>query len=293
MSSPADISFNPVNVLLPIYFDVSGINTSLFGQLVDVSGTIIRVREKIHLNCLYDQSGSLINYRQDDEEDIFEVDISANYSDRLAQDISAALHIYEGASYDIDKRGISKLDASLVFLDAENTFTQYNSLQDFVLSYFANKVLGHPGALSAISNDSMIRDNTSAIFDVSNMRTKLSSLSKEEGTMTDNDAKFIVQQVMNQDLARFNGIDKRSDGYTPLPFVVGDKFYIQIRMSNNTYSLKNTIANPTTISTGLLYPDSSSAPEGTIQAIPDEQDQYLLEFMVGTAISGVEERNDF
>jgi hypothetical protein len=278
-----DASTNNVSVLLPIYFDVSGINSELFGQLVDVSGTVMRVRDKLPVSSLYDASGALISFRQDSIETQFEIDISNVYARRLARDISGSLHIAEGEHYDITKRGVDHIDASLVFVAADVTdaFKKYNSIQDFVVSYFANKILGHPGALSAISNDSSIREMVSNMFAQSVIEYKLSSSTKTEGSMTDNDAKGIVQQMMNQDLARFDVVDKRADGYTPLPFAPGDLVYIQVRMSNNSYTLHNTLANPSSLSFGTLTPANASAGE-VANDIPDTEDQYLLEFMIGT-----------
>ena len=273
----ADPSPNNVSVILPIYFDVSGIDVSLFGQQVDMSGIIIKVNTPLSTSSLYDMYGSLISYRQDTQENIFEVDISQAKVLQLASDISSALYIVDGAQYDITKRGINNLDASRVFVSANTTFQQYNSIQDLIVSYFAEKILGHPGALSAISNDSSIRSSATQIFSETAFATKLASQSKNEGTMTDNDAKAIVQQVMNQDLARFNLVDKRTDGYTPLPFAAGDKIYVQMRMSNNTYSLKQAITNPSSITTGLLHAASYSIGAGS-NNIPSDNDKYLLEF---------------
>jgi hypothetical protein len=283
MSSPADSTTNAVSILFPIYFDVSGVNAELFGQGYDVSGQIIRVREKLNPASFYvNENNSYISFRQDTNEDIFQVDISAGKAAEISQDISASIHLFEGATYDVTKRGVDKLDCSGVTGFANTgDFTKYNSIQDFVASYFAYKVLGHPGALAAISNDSVIRSSASATFAATVIAGKLSSSVKAEGSMTDDDAKAIVQQVMNQDLARFNLIDKRADGYTPLPLADGDKIYVQLRMSNNTYSLKQTVANPTTITTGIVSPASASA-SGSASAIPSDNDQYLLEFMLGT-----------
>jgi hypothetical protein len=283
MSSPADSTNNAVSVLFPIYFDVSGIDAQLFGQAYDVSGQILRVREKLPVAPFYtNENDALISFRQDVSENIFEVDISRGNALRISQDISASVHLFEGASYDVTKRGVDKIDCSGVTgFTGTGDFVRYNSIQDFVLSYFAYKVLGHPGALAAISNDSTIRGSASTIFAASVIANKLSSSAKEEGSMTDDDAKAVVQQVMNQDLSRFNIIDKRADGFTPLPLLDGDKIYIQLRMSNNTYSLKQSTANPTTITTGIVSPASGSA-SGTPSAIPSENDQYLLEFMLGT-----------
>ena len=281
---PADISINNVSILLPIYFDVSGINAEMFGQGFDISGTTIRVREKLPVSSLYDASGALISFRQDTDETIYEVDVSGVYAGRLARDISSSLHVYDGATYDITKRGIDKLDASLVFdsPDVTSTFRRFYSIQDLVVSYFANKILGHPGALAAISNDSSIREMVGGMFDQDVIGYKLSSSSKSEGSMTNNDAKAIVQQVMSQDLARFNVVDKRADGYTPLPFAPGDIIYVQVRMSNNSYTLKNTLANPTGMTTGVLQPASQSAGDFPGSIIPSVDDMYLLEFMIGS-----------
>jgi hypothetical protein len=283
MSSPADSATNPVSILLPIYFDVSGLDAQLFGQEIDVSGEIIRVCKKLPVGAFYtSENDALISFRQNADEDIFEVDIAASNAGRIAQDISASLHLVEGTTYDVAKRGFNELDCSGVSgFSNTGAFDSYYSIQDFVLSYFAYKVLGHPGALAAISNDASIRASGTSIFAAANFATKLSSAAKTEGTMTDNDAKAVVQQVMNQDLARFNLIDKRADGYTPLPFAAGDKVYVQIRMSNNTYSLKQSVANPTTITTGIVSSANASA-SGTPSAIPSEFDQYLLEFELGT-----------
>jgi hypothetical protein len=280
----ADISINNVSILLPIYFDVSGINAEIFGERYDISGTTIRVREKLPVSSLYDASGALISFRQDTDEDIYEIDVSGVYAARLARDISSSLHVYDGASYDITKKGIDKLDASLVFdsPDVTTSFTRFYSIQDFVVSYFANKILGHPGALAAISNDSSIRTMVGGMFNQSVINYKLSSSSKGEGSMTNNDAKAIVQQVMNQDLVRFRIADKRTDGYVSLPFAPGDIIYVQVRMSNNSYTLKNTLANPSTMSVGTLEPASASAGDAPGSTIPSADDKYLLEFMIGS-----------
>ncbi len=250
----------------------------LFGQLVELSGVIIPVIPTIPAASFFDGSASLIAYRQDVSENIFSADISRTFALQIAQDVSAALFLQEGATYDVTKRGVQHLDASGVFPGVDGTFRYYNSLQDFILSYFANKILGHPGALAAISNDSTIRSMTSTIFSATNIAFKLSSESLEEGSLTDDDAKAIVQQVINQDLSRFNNIDKREDGYTPLPILPGDKIYIQIRLYDNTYSLKSVVSNPSQISTGIVLPSSASAGTTPTPIQPGVYDYYLLEF---------------
>ncbi len=288
MPTPADSATNAVSILFPIYFDVSGINAELFGEAYDVSGQIIKVKQTLPVASFYAaEDDSLIAFRQDTSENIFQVDISRGKALKVAQDISASLHLYEGATYDVSKRGVQSLDCSGVTGFSADTaganFSKYNSIQDFIVSYMAYKVLGHPGALAAISNDSVIRSNASTIMAASVIANKLSSESKAEGSMTDDDAKAIVQQVMNQDLARFNTTDKRADGYTPLVLMAGDKIYVQLRMSNNTYSLKQSVANPAAITTGVVSPANASTNGvgGGSSAIASENDQYLLEFMLG------------
>jgi hypothetical protein len=278
MSTPADTITNSVSLLFPIYFDVSNINVELFGQLVELSGVIIPIVTPIPSTSFFDGSNSYIAFRQDISENIFSADISRGFAVQIAQDVSASLFLLEGATYDVTKRGVQHIDASAAFVGVGDPFRYYNSIQDFVVSYFANKILGHPGALAAISNDSTIRATTSAIFSPANILNKLSSAVKEEGTLTDDDAKAIVQQVINQDLARFNQIDKREDGYTPLPLYAGDKIYFQIRSFGNTYSLKSPVSNPTQISTGIVLPGSASAGSEPTPISANTYDYYLLEF---------------
>lgn len=278
MSTPADTATNPVNLLMPIYFDVSDVNVELFGQLVELSGVVLRVIPTIPAVNFFDGSNAYISYRQDISENIFSADISRAFALNIAQDMSAALYLWEGTTYDVTKRGVEHIDASAAFVGVGDSFRYYNSLQDFVLSYFANKILGHPGALAAISNDSTIRGQASGIFAPENIANKLSSASREEGTLTDDDAKAIVQQVINQDLARFNNIDKRADGFTPLPLYAGDKIYVQMRLFNNTYSLKTPAGNPSQISTGIVLPGSATAGTTPTPIQPGVYDYYLMEF---------------
>jgi hypothetical protein len=278
MSTPADTSTNSVSLLFPLYFDVSGINAELFGQLVELSGVVIPVIPTIPAASFFDGSAAYISYRQDVSENIFSADISRTFALQIAQDMSAALFLQEGATYDVTKRGVQHLDASAAFAGVDTTFRYYNSLQDFMLSYFANKILGHPGALAAISNDSTIRSRTTTLFSPDNITFKLSSAALEEGSLTDDDAKAIVQQVINQDLARFSAIDKRADGFTPLPILPGDKVYVQLRLYDNSYSLKSVVSNPSQISTGIVLPASGSAGLTPTPIQPGVYDHYLLEF---------------
>jgi hypothetical protein len=278
MPSPADPNTNSISLLLPLYFDVSGVNIELFGQLVELSGVILPIMTPIPSDNFFDGSAAYISYRQDISENIFNADISRSFALRIAQDISAALFMVEGATYDVTKRGVQHIDASAAFPGVNDGFRYYNSIQDFVLSYFANKILGHPGALAAISNDSTIRASVTTLFDASGITFKLSSASREEGSLTDDDAKAIVQQVINQDLARFNNIDKREDGFTPLPLYAGDKIYLQVRLYDNTYSLRTPATNPSAISTGIVLPGSASAGTEPTPIQPGVYDYYLLEF---------------
>jgi hypothetical protein len=280
MSSPADPVNNAVSILLPIAFDVSGINAELFGQLVELSGIILPIQIVLPATHFYDGSNSYIYYRQDISENIFSTDISRTYAAIIAQDISASLGLWEGATYDVTKRGINHIDASNAFPGISEPFKYYNSMQDFVLSYFAFKILGHPGALAAISNDSTIRDQTSALLNTDTITYKLSSASKDEGSLTDDDVKAIVQQVINQDLSRFDKVDKRIDGYTPLAMYAGDRVYLQVRMYGNSYSLHSPASNPTTVSTGLVSAASATAGLPT-QISYATYDTYLLEFLLG------------
>jgi hypothetical protein len=267
----ADSSNNPVTIYMPMTFELSGLNVKLFGQKFDMSGTVIRCTNDLSASKFYvndDISHSWIYYNQDASENNFTAQLgSVETISGIIDAIKAALNFQDGSAYNAADRGKTDLDASAVFVGAGSTWTNYHSLQDFVLSYFANHILGHPGALAAISNDSDIR---------SNINTKFPLVLAEIQTMSEDRRKVIVQQVMNQDLSRFNEADKGTN--QPLKLFAGDKLFVQVLLQSNTYSLQNTLYAPDLLTgQGVNTTQNVSLP-GASTPVNANPDYYLIEF---------------
>ena len=230
-----------VRITIPITYTISGIDAQILGQLFTMAGTKIIANNTLSASNFYDVNGySWIQYKQGPTGVSGEDDFMAGIKDisaarNIKSDILSSLHISDGTTYDATRQGTANLDCSAVFLNQSSKWYNFHNLQDFILSYFANKLLGHPGALAAISNDSEIR---------SNVTTGFTSSLNELQTMTEDKLKSIVQQMMNQDLARFS--EDAKDG------------------------------SPSSMTGGVITPASSYA--STTQNVIGDNDSYLLVF---------------
>jgi hypothetical protein len=276
-----DTTANAVTIYMPMTFELSGMDVKLFGQKFDMSGTIIVCTNSLDVTKFYvdDNSGaSWLSYNQDVSENNFQAFLGTTATlDAIINEISGALNFVDGKVYNAAKRGETDLDASAVFVGAGATWTNYHSLQDFVLSYFANHILGHPGALAAISNDSAIRGS---------INVKFPAVLEEIKNMTEDRRKVIIQQVMNQDLSRFNEADKGTT--QPLKLVAGDKILLQIVLRENTYSLQNTVYAPeqltgqgTATTANASVPNPAPAGGNLVNA---SADYYLIEFTLANPL---------
>jgi hypothetical protein len=268
---PADSTANPVTIYMPMTFELSGIDVKLFGQRFDMSGTIIVCTNDLSASKFYvndDISNSWLSFNQDASENNFSAFLgSVETISGIIEAIKTALNYTDGSSYNVAHRALTDLDASAVFVGAGATWTNFHSLQDFVLSYFANHILGHPGALAAISNDSAIRNS---------INTKFPEVLAEMQTMSEDRRKVIIQQVMDQDLSRFNEADKGTT--QPLKLVAGDKLLLQIVLRDNTYSLQTTVYAPDSVSNGVSSAQNGSLPANSGNAVAANPDYYLIEF---------------
>jgi hypothetical protein len=228
-----------IEVSLPLIFELSGLDVLLFGEKFEISGHIVYVKDPLPLEYFYDSSGNgWLKYIQNEDENTFSVainDISAGLN--IKQSIKNSLYISGGSVYDVAHKDISNLDAGSVFnIDGFNGY--YHNLQDFIIGYFSWKIVGHPRALAAISNDSAIRNFVTNTFD--SAMNQLLDLSQ-------NKLNVIVQQIMDQDLARFS-----SDNvgvWNTVPWLSGDKVRLHLSLKDNTYTIGNS-GNPLPISSG-------------------------------------------
>ncbi len=297
-----------VSVYMPFNIQLEELTAELFGQTVDLSGTEIVVKDTLASVDLYDPSGEAwLHFLQRDDEDTFSVYVNRAKAVDVSGAIAGALHIDEGTTYDPTNKGSDKLDASGAFGDeVGETWYNFHSLQDFLMGYFAKKILGHPGALAAISNDSVLRaayttkyhagmnaiygaggaSNDSAINDVSaldniDMSGVISGLAAgvtaQDGGLSAEDLHLIVQQMMNQAPDRFADVGDRGT-LQPVRWYEGDKIYVQLKLANNTYKLNQTAAvggsHPV-----LLNTANSNVITPSEQTISD--DYYVLVFTVG------------
>jgi hypothetical protein len=266
---PADTEYTPVLVKIPLTFDLSNIDVELFGQSFTISGNVIIVTKPISPLSFYnaDAATAWIEYKQDISENNFRAQIKDQSSAiAIEDDIKAAVYLTAGSTYDINNKGVKNLDASAVFQDGGD-WGKYHSLQDFVLSYFADKILGHPGALAAISNDSSIRAKVTQQFPI---------ILQQLRDFDEDKIKVIVQQIMNQDLRRFDTDEKGV--YEPLRWYDGDRVHVQIALLQNTYSLKTPASDPSSVSGGIINSAQGSYSQNSGNPVSSTPDYYVLEF---------------
>ncbi len=291
---------NNVSIYMPFNVVVDALTAELFGKAVDLSGTEIRVVDELPVGALYDASGAegWLHFLQAIDEDTFSVYVNRSKVEDVSGAFANALYIEAGATYDPANNGSEHLDCSGVFgPEVTDKWYMYNSLQDFLMGYFAKKILGHPGALAAISNDSSLRaqyeakyklgmraiegEAASAIsglpatLDVSGVAGMM-VLDEPVNGLSQEDLNIIVQQMMNQAPERFSTEVGDRGTLQPVQWKVGDKIYIQLKLADNQYQL-NSVASSST------HPVLLNATNATTLATPTSitNDYYVLVFTVG------------
>ncbi len=280
---PIDNIPTPVVVKIPILYDVSNIDVKLFGQSYTISGNVIIVSKELDVKSFYNAGNSTawIEFRQTD---ISENNFSAKIKDLssaelIKNDIIDAINLEDGKSYVVGRIGNSNLNASSIFgvsglLNDAGYATEwqsYHNIQDLILSYFAERILGHPGALAAISNDNQIRQS---IASTDANAPSFPNALDELGVMVEDKLKVIVQQIMNQDLDRFDLADKNE--YQPLRWIEDDRIHIQMVLRQNTYSLLSPATNPGNVSGGVIAAENNSVSNGN--PISDQVHYMVFEF---------------
>jgi hypothetical protein len=293
-----------VSVYMPFNIELEDLTAELFGQTVDLSGTIIKVRDLIPAGDLYDPSGEAwLHFLQAADEDTFSVIVNREKAADVSGALAGALHIADGETYEPTNKGVEHLDASGAFGDEVGApWYNYASLQDFLMGYFAKKVLGHPGALAAISNDSVLRaayttkyhTGMNAIYgttgsavadvgalaslDVSGVTAAAALATVIPNGLSDTDLHIIVQQMMNQAPDRFADVGDRGT-LCPVQWKEDDKIYVQLKLAGNSYKLNSTPA------VGANHPVLLNATNNSVasssSSLPISDDYYVLEFTVG------------
>lgn len=292
-----------VSVYMPFNLEMDEMTAELFGEKMDLSGTIIKVNREIPVNVLYSGEDGWLKYLQQADEDSFEGYVNSDIAPDVITEIRSSLYLDEGSNYDPANKGVENIDASGAFPNVGSVVWQnYANIQDFVLAFFANKILGHPGALAIISNDSSLRRGVDMKFSaglnkmngaddraITSNTTTLSDLQNISGHGTTGgidktDIELIIQQFMNQAPDRFVTGDRGT--LQPLEWKVGDKMYIQMYLRDNKYQL-NSGAPVGSGHPVLLNPETYNvaAPFGS-PGITIQNEYYVLEFTVGEATGG-------
>ncbi len=300
-----DLNGPNVTVKMPFNVQIDNLNAELFGQEVTLDGTIINVTEPLTLANIYDEGAAegWLHYLQEADEDTFSAYVNQTMADLFAADISTVLHIEDGMIYDSANNGVDHLDASGVWADnpsITDPWLKYASLQDFLMGYFAAKILGHPGALAVISNDSSLRSSftskytagmlairgaTGACFaslpaqvDVSGVADAVTAATGETNGLTAADLNVIVQQIMDAAPDRFVSGDRGV--LLPVQWKDGDKIQIQLHCKDNTYNLKS----PSEVSSqGVLTVSAQTAANGVMPGnnnVSITNDKYILQFTI-------------
>jgi hypothetical protein len=286
----------PVTINLPVTVDVSGYGVELFGETVTLSGDLITVKTPLSLTSFYqNDANAYLYYIQDATENSFDVYTKATNNGSVVTAFMTSLNIIAGTSYDRTKRGSDNLQATGAFSGIDASSSHFHSLQDFIIGYFAWKVLGHPGAVAAISNDSTLRAAATAQFtatantllgaNILPATLPLDSLVQQNGAATYATAgapgaitmanfRTIVEQMMAQDITRFDHQERNK--LNAVQWVAGDKVRMQLRFNSNTYSVSQSLSQAST-------PSATVVPAATIVGAPRRQiaspnDFYVLEF---------------
>jgi hypothetical protein len=295
-------STSPITVNMPFTFDISGIEAELFGEQYELTGDIIDVMQPISVSAFYSEQSNAgwLNYLQAEDEDNFEVYVDQQMALSVIDTIKQATNYESGKMYDPGNAGSQVIDASGVF-DSGATWNYYNSVHDFIISWFANKILGHPGALAAISNDSYIRSKYTEKFDEAmkaikgadgcaiedvttltdrTLATVESSIIQDEqplNGMPQADLQLIVQQIMNLAPGRFTVAER---GYlSPVRWYEDDKICIQLSLSDCSFTVAANAPN----GTSTRAPDVRGAGNYVNNATAGQllTDNYVLRFTMG------------
>jgi hypothetical protein len=285
----------PVTINLPTTVDVTGYNVELFGETVTLSGDLITVKTPLSRAAFYNNStDAYMYYIQDASENRFDVYTKGTNNAAVVASFKSALNIAAGATYDKTKRGSNNIQAPAAFADiADVSSTHFHSLQDFIIGYFAWKVLGHPGAVAAISNDSTLRSAATLQFNATadtllgaNILTTLPSEANvlangaaqyatagAVGAISMDELRTIVEQMMAQDYTRFDNQERNK--LNAVEWQAGDKVRMQLKFNGNSYSVSSSLSTLSPSTAGTV---SSTLPSGAPKRSLNTNDYYVLEF---------------
>ena len=282
-----DLSYNPVEIIIPVTIDSSGGVVELFGSEAAPVQYLLRLMTDVSATTLYDQtdgsgvleyieaSGDLVGPTTDDQRrDALDVRFNnlTSKGRELATSFATALH------YSLTH----SIDASAVYAAYTSADQTYESFGDFVVSFIAQQVFGHPRATAAISNDTSIITRLNATYPISDtlwvsglnnstasgsivirLIQALRNLSDEDELDATTTTRYnlqgrdalrsIVTQMMLQDPARFS-VERSELQWLGLEFRPDDKLVFNIKLKGFSFNIEGKTGQ------GGVYADSY-APE--------------------------------
>ena len=274
----SDLSYNAVTVIIPVTIDASGGVVELFGAEAELVKYQLTLKDKIAASTLYvaEQEG-LLEYIELSGEGGPTVDgaerdgLDARFNKTSAGKALATLFAADLHSALCDKV-TGHIDASAVYTGVGSADQSYESFGDFVVSYIAQQVFGHPRATAAIANDSAIITRINATETINdakwadgensanptgdivirlvqalrNLSDGLASTNVAAGDVLQGreGLRNMVKQMMLQDPARFS-IERNELEWYALQFRAGDRLVFNIKLKGFTFNVQGTSGSPT------------------------------------------------
>jgi hypothetical protein len=270
----SDVTYHPVEIIIPVTIDASGGVVELFGDEAQRVQYQLTLKQAVSASALYagELSGLLMYIELSGESgptldgtDRDKLDVKINKADlSFATNFASGVHAALCAP-----DGTGKIDASAVYYGGgiSSADQSYESFGDFVVSYIAQKVFGHPRATAAIANDSYIISRINATETIAagkwadavnstnptgdiairliqalrNLSDEIGSGNNADSDETDNlqgrkALRFIAEQMMLQDPARFAG-ERNELVWYALQFRQGDTLVFNIKLKGFSFNI--------------------------------------------------------
>jgi hypothetical protein len=266
-----DLSYNLVNIIIPVTIDSSGGEVSLWGEEAEFAPFLLTVTKLVNSQSLYktDTSEGLFEYIEasgdvlgpttdNSQRDLLDSRVNTtstgiNMATFFSQEVHAAMTSTNLSNIGVPtyNTNISKIDASSVYAAYPLADQQYDSMGDFILSYIAFKVFGHPRATAPISNDYEIINRINNTQNITSTRwdeqtstnptgdiavrlmQRIFELSRDQGEGREK-LKSLTKQMMLQDPARFANVRNELE-WKALQFYPGDKIVMNLLFRNFSF----------------------------------------------------------
>lgn len=281
----SDVTYHPVEIIIPVTIDASGGVVELFGDEGQRVEYQLTLKQTVSAGALYagelsgllmyielsGESGPTLDGTDRDKLDVKFNKADLSFATNFAQGVHNALCV---------PTGTGMIDASAVYTGVGSADQSYESFGDFVVSYIAQQVFGHPRATAAIANDSSIitrinatetiaagkwadsESSTNVTGDIAirlvqalrKLSDEMGSGNNADGDETDNlqgrkALRFIAEQMMLQDPARFS--DERNElVWYALQFRQGDTLVFNIKLKGFSFNISGKTGQ------GGIYADS-------------------------------------